>query len=168
MREHLVIMSPKQMHLVSDQNSQSASFPVGGTAHVLGMSPHYLQHRRSKPRSFLHRQSVQGRDLSPTIQTREHVFILPSPAHPNTQEPSGRRGGPSIAACLCQERLCNVQPSRAAQAHFVADVRVRALWPTTTSEAACLWQVYNLINDVGFICSDIFGVDAGRCIAFIV
>lgn len=38
-------------------------------------------------------------------------------------------------ARLGQEGLRNVQPSRAAQAHFVADVRVRALFgPTATSE----------------------------------
>lgn len=61
------------------------------------------------------------------VRNPEQTVFLPSQRIQNL-ELSGR-------ACLCQEGLRNVQPSRAAQAHLVADVRVRALLgPTASSE----------------------------------
>lgn len=72
-REHLVMVTPKQMHLVSDPNNRQSTFPVSSSAHTLGSSRHYSH--RPVTRSLLYTDGAPR----PHCRLRTPHFVLLNP-----------------------------------------------------------------------------------------
>lgn len=146
-REHLVIVTPKEMHLVSDQNNRRTSFPVRrSAAAALGGSRHYSRHSsldRSVSRSLLPRSGDSTRRRRQF--TTPHFALLTIPRRSRIELGS---------CCLIEVELWSVQPSVSGTGALLllrcccVCVCVRTLaFHKELHQSDCLfWQFYHLIK----------------------
>lgn len=123
----MIILTPKQMHLVSDQNNQRTTFPVRRSAHG---PPDIIRGAAARPvtRLLLHSDDTrQARCLlrSPHFVPRDparNMYIVPA---------CKRRRVASLDACVSERTECVIF-SHPSQHRRTAELRVCALWQGTT------------------------------------
>lgn len=162
-REHLVILTPKQMHLVSDQNNRQTTFPVRRSA----------VHTDSAPSGIIHSTvdqplvTVQRRRSTATVPLQDSAFCPPNPARILYVVPASKPTlvtSVDVSASVRSGCVTFSHPS-AAQAHlsWVACVRSMLLARNWTLERQPPLAFHRLINGVWFIRPDVDVLHVGRC-----